>query len=289
MCLCVGMSIDVVELVRDGRGQFEWAQLSSEHNGYKLFPSVMRDAMKFDGMPAMTWKREPIAGDDRTFDGVRVPATAHELQRIADLLGAMLMTPKVIDMVWLQARLQFDAIVNIRGKIVANSHTHDVHQAIEAAIEAAGGDDGVKLVSCVGKYWCLIEALLHKGKVQGDWAACNYGWFAKVASGPGLTPGTKCWQRPGFQHNKRHWDPSQTIRLMYRRALLVHPGGTEEDVDLFDVLGNPDLAPLLTHDGKPLSYLRQKGVPEEDPLPTHGIVTLPEVTIYGTPSDEPVA
>jgi hypothetical protein len=68
---------------------------------------------------------------------------------------------------------------------------------------------------------------------------------------------------------------------MYRRALLVHPDGTEEDVDLLDILQNPDLAPLLTHDEKPLSYLRQKGVPEEEPLPTHGIITLPEITITG--------
>jgi hypothetical protein len=275
------MSIDVVQLVRDGKGRFEWTEVRSEHKGYQLFPSVMRDAMKFDGMPAMNWKRQPIAGDTRTFDGVRMPATAHELQQIADLLGAMLMTPKVIGHVWTQAGLQFNSIVNIAGKIVAVSNIHDVHQAIEAAIKAAGGDDGSKLISCVGKYWCLIEDLIYKGKVAGDWAACNYGWFGTNANGASLTPGAKCWQRPGFAHNKLHWDPSQTIRLMYRRALLVHPDGTEEDVDLLDILQNPDLAPLLTHDEKPLSYLRQKGVPEEEPLPTHGIITLPEITITG--------
>jgi hypothetical protein len=136
------MSIDVVQLVRDGKGRFEWTEVRSEHKGYQLFPSVMRDAMKFDGMPAMNWKRQPIAGDTRTFDGVRMPATAHELQQIADLLGAMLMTPKVIGHVWTQAGLQFNSIVNIAGKIVAVSNIHDVHQAIEAAIAATGPSAG---------------------------------------------------------------------------------------------------------------------------------------------------
>ena len=74
-----------------------------------------------------------------------------------------------------------------------------------------------------------------------------------------MTPGVQCWQRPGFRHNKSHWDPSQTIRLMHRSARLIHPDGTEEKIDLHDIAGNPALAYLLHHQG-PLTYLRQKGV-----------------------------
>ena len=271
--------MDVVQLVRDGKGRFEWVEVCSEHNGNKLFISVMRDAMVFDDMPAMSWKRKPLAGDDRRFDGVRMPATAHELQEIADLVNGMLMTPLVIGLIWLQAVLKFDCVVNVKGKIVAISNIHDVHEAIEKVIEGLGGDDGTQLVSCVGKYWCLIQQLASCGMLHGDWIACNYGWFAKSASGPGVTPGTQCYQRPGFRHNKQHWDPSQTIRLMYQWARLVRADGTEEHVFLPDIAQDVDLCPLLTHDGKPLSYLRQKGVDKLEPLAEPGVITLPEVTI----------
>jgi len=228
--------------------------------------------MKFDDVPAMTWDLKPIAGDNRKFDGVRLPATAHQLQEIADLLGCMLLTPKVIDLIWLTAELRFDAVVNVKGKIVATSNIHDVHEAIEKKI---GDGDGAKLVSCVGKYWCLINDLEYKGKVHGDWACCNYGWFAKRASGPGITPGTQCWQRPGFRHNKLHWDPSQTIRLMSRRAILKSPDGTMEEIDLHDVATNAALAPLMHHQGA-LTYLRQKGVDKLDRLPEEDRIMKPK-------------
>lgn len=279
--------MNVVQLVRDGKGRFEWTEVCSEHDGNKLFISVMRDSMKFDGMPAMTWDFRPTyvvkdgkrVEDDRLFDGVRMPATAYELQQIADLTNGMLMTPLVIGLIWLQAGLKFDSVVNVKGKIVAVSDIHAVHEAIEAVIAKLGGDDGTQLVSCVGKYWCLIQQLANYGFVHGAQACCNYGWFAKSASGPGLTAGTQCWQRPGFRHNIQHWDPSQTIRLMYKWGRLVRADGTEEHVFLPDLAKNTDRCPLITHDGKPLSYLRQKGVPELEPLAEPGVITLPEVTI----------
>ena len=257
--------IDVVELVRQNRDIFEWTEVKSVHNGYTLYIQVFRDAMKFDGIPALTWNFKPVIGDNRLFHGVRLPASAEQLQQIADLLNCMLMTPKVIDMIWLQADLKFDCVVNINGKIVANSHIHDVHQKIEEQIQLQGGDDGTKLVSCVGKYWCLINGLVSAGKIHGLDKACNYGWCAKHASGPGVTAGVQCWQRPGFGHSLKHWDPSQTIRLMHRSGRLIHPGGKEETIDLHDIAAIPALAYLIHHEGE-LKYLRQKGVNKLDPI-----------------------
>jgi hypothetical protein len=277
--------IDVVQLVRDNKARYEWHTIYSEAKGYKLYLNVLRDAMRFDGIPACTWKREivPSTHPDfgQTFDGVRLPATAHELQQIADMIGAMLLTPKVIDLLWLQAGLKFGAVINTpypsakKPTIVATSDIHRVHQEIEKKIAALGGDDGTQLIECVGKYWSLIQEITNL-KVQGDWAACNYGWFDTVASGPGLTPGTHCWQRPGTAHNKRHWDPSQTIRVMHKVGRLVHPDGMEEEVLLPDIAQIPLLCSLLVHTGKPLTYLRQQGVPEEARL---GFVTLPSIVV----------
>ena len=258
--------MNVVNLVRAGKGIFDFKEIVSEKDGYKLYIKVFRDAMKFDGMPAMNWRCHPIPGDDRKFDSVRLPASAFELQQIADLLNCMLMTTKVIDMIWLQANIKFDCVTYI-NTIVANSNIHDVHNAIEKKIRKAGGDDGKGLISCVGKYWCLINGLGSRPgrNLYGKNTACNYGWMSSKGSGPCLSPGTKCWQRPGFKHNNKHYDPSQTIRLMYKYGRLIHPDGKEETVDLVNILKDEKLSYLINHEGK-LDYFRQKNVPELAPI-----------------------
>lgn len=252
--------MDVVQLVKEGKGKFEWYEITSEYNDLKLKIKVFRDAMKFNNIPAMTWDMKPVS--DKTYNGVRLPATAYQLQQIADFVDGMLMTPKVIDMIWLQAGIKFDAVINVNGIIVANSDIHKVHQKIESKFN----DDGVSLISCVGKYWCLINHLNNTTQLRfGNNTACNYGWFAKYASGPGITPGTKCWQRPGFRHDNRHFDPSQTIRVMHRKATLIRPDGSSEVIDLHDVAKCKKLAPLITHEER-LEYLRQKNVPKPSPI-----------------------
>ncbi len=280
--------MDVVQLVKDGKGIFEWSEVVSEHNGYKLYIKVFRDAMKFDNIEACTWNLKPLqsweADHGKIFNGVRLPATAHQLQQIADMLNCMMLTPKVIDLIWLQAEIKFNCIVNINGNIVAVSHVTDVHKKIEEKIQTAGNNG---LVSCVGKYWCLINDLKGRPNLHGDKVACNYGWFASNASGPGITPGTKCWQRPGFRHNKQHFDPSQTIRLMYRMAKLIHPNGTEEEIDLHGVATDSSLAPLMHHQGV-LTYLRQDGVPKLIPVDPYPPSEPEPEPIEPEPESEPI-
>lgn len=276
--------IDVVNLVKSGQGHFDWQYVVSEIGDQKLYIAVMRDAMRFDNMPPLDWRRTPASDDDDIdyiYDGVRLPATPKELQQIADMVGGMLLTPRVIDLIWLQAGVKFDAIVNSGDPyydIVAEMKVTDVHQLIEAAISDRGSDTGSEIISCVGKYWCLINGLGTDAdkKMYGTSTACNYGWCGDNASGPGLTPGVKCWQRPGYKHNIDHIDPSQVIRLMYREALLVSADGLEQYIDLHEVAGDPELCAHIAFDKKPLKYLRQMNVPQ---LPQSGTVTLPPVTI----------
>ncbi len=239
--------------------------------------------MKFDGVPALQWDWDPLPKSDpwytdELFDGVRLPATALELQKIADLTGCLLLTPKVIDLIWLQAKLKFDSITQTQsypdedisddsGVIVANSHIHVVHQRLEAALAELGGDDGVSLIDSVGKYWCLINNLATgitpsgRKLAYGSANACNYGWPASRGAYPGVTRGVHVWQTPGFRHDHHHWDPSQTIRLMYRKAVLIHEDGSQAVVDLHSV-ARSELAGLLHHQPGELVYLRQRGVPE---------------------------
>ena len=280
--------IDVVDLVRQGCGRYEWSYVTSTHEQDKLQIAVLRDAMKFDGQPAMNWHREPKSGavadrTDQLFNGVRLPASAFELQQIADMIGAMLLTPHVIDLIWLQAAVRFSAIVNSgvpHYTIVADLDVTVVHQMIEQAA-LAHGDDGTTLVSCVGKYWCLCNELADgyaygKRVLYGTDTACNYGWCSTAVGHHGVTPGVFVWQTQGFKHPKTQIDPSQTIRLMHRQALLSRAGASFAPIDLHDVAADASLAPLLTHDGKPLRYLRQANVPEQELL---GELTMPPVTI----------
>lgn len=277
--------IDVVKLVKDGQGRFEWGWVLSEHAGDKLAIAVFRDAMKFDGVPSMNWGRKILPGS-QTYDGVRLPATANELQQIADHLGCMLLTPKIVDLLWEEAGshgTQLDSVVNIRGKIVAVSNVQDVHEELEKAIVKAGGDlGGTAIIDSVGKYWVLSNRLV--GGKYGTAQAVNYGWPTKGrGNGPGVTRTCNVWQTVGAAHNDQHLDPSQTIRLMYRWGRILR-GDSQvwEDVDLHEVALDPLMAPFISHEG-PLKTLRQLGVPEPQGTTENGVLILPEAVIYDLP------
>lgn len=240
--------MDLVQAIKDGRATVGWSFVTSEHAGHKLRISVMRDALKVDN--------------------IRWPATAIELQRVADHLGAMLLTPKVLDLIWLEAGrsgTQFNPVINHKYPdktvIVALMPVVDVSSIVDGKIQAAGDVGGV--IASVGKYWVLTNALL-SGKF-GKAQACNYGWHSTGAPYDAVTPGLKVWQTIGSRHNNQHVDPSQVVRLMHRIAFLTRPGEKEEMVDLHQVAIDPALAPLISHEG-PLRVLRQPGVPDPQPI-----------------------
>lgn len=262
--------IDVVKLVREGKGNFFFTTVKSEHQGYTLHIRVFHDAMTFNAMPVLDWHRK-IISDSPIYNGVRLPASAYELQQIADLCYCMMLTPKVIDLIWEQAKIKFPAVIRVNNKIVATSNITDLHQEIERKVVSSGGFRHSELISCVGKYWCLVNRLTYAATdpklPYKERTACNYGWFDPSA--PLISvKGNKLWQTPGFRHDNGHLDPSQCIRLMQREAKLIRPDGTEEIVDLHDIAQNPQLCHLISHEGK-LSYLRQFGVPKLEPLPQY--------------------
>lgn len=287
---------EILAAIRAGKIHVSWAPLVSEHNGHKLQLSVFRDAMKFDGVPAMAWTRKPVPethpDHGKTYDGVRLPVTAIEMQQVADLLFCMLLTPKVVDLIWLEAgkagNVRFDSVVNVSGKIVAESDIHKVHEAIEAALAKAGGDTG-GMVDSVGKYWVVCNAMLAGKFTASNTQAVNYGWPTKgTGNGPGVTGKVNMWQRIGTAHNNLHYDPSQTIRLMYRTALLQRAGTTDwVEIDLYDLAKDAELAPLISHEGV-MKIVRQQGVPEPEPIrEADGSITLPEIIILGNARPKP--
>lgn len=277
------MSYDILGAVRSGAVEASWSNLQSEHKGHHLIIGVMRDAMKFNEVPAMTWDRK-VLDPNKKLDGVRLGVTAKEMQQIADLMYCMLPTPKVLDLVWEAAGktgTQLESVVNVKGTIVAMSNIHDCHEAVEAAIAKAGGDRG-GFIESVAKYWVLSNRLIN-GKF-GVNQAVNYAWFTRQkGNGPGVTGTVNVWQTVGAAHDSSHQDPSQGVRLMYRTAKLLRAGATDwVEVDLWDIAGDPELAPLISHEGV-LKTTRMLNVPLPEPVLVDGVLTMPETIIFGDP------
>lgn len=276
---------DVVEAVQNGRARFEWAEVESRVGDDRLYISVMRDAIRFDNVPAMSWHRDPIGSV--VFNGVRVPATAAEMQKIADMLFCMLPTPKILDLVWSQATLKFDPVINLGpNTIVATQNINNVHEAIEKKITAAGGYPAHGIVASVGKYWVLSNKLSSKSGKYGASTSCNYGWHSSGGAYQAVTAGMKVWQGEGTAHNDQHVDPSQVIRLIYRMGRLVHSDGSTERVDLHNIAADPVLSSAINHSGV-LKTLRQPSVPEPKIVEQDGVMIMPEIVVYpGLPPAE---
>lgn len=238
--------MSVVDDIRAGKAQIEWAEVVSKSAdaSVEIRVPVIRDALKIDG--------------------VRVSASAQDLQRIADMLGCLLLTPKIIDLIYQQAKLRFEPVVNIDGRIVAKTSSKAYSAAIDAKIREHGGDPG-GLIDSVGKYWVLHNHLSQPAYLKlGSATVCNYGWLSSSGAYAAVTHGLRCWQNPGFQHDDVYDDPSQLIRLMRRWGWIVTPGEPPKPLDIAAALRDPKLAPLLNHDGV-LTYLRVAAVEDSPP------------------------
>lgn len=272
--------MDVIEQLKAGQAVFEWFPLYSEHQGYKLKMAVPRDAIKFPMGLTESGGVEP------KLRLVRRQVTAIETQQAADLLFGMMLTPKLVDLIHLQATVRIMPITRIDGDICANST--DVRHS-ELVDKALVGKDNGGLVSTWGKIWGLSNYLANPPEqlMYGVHTACNYGWVNATDGHLAVTPGLHAWQPPGHKHNDMHEDPSQALSVVYGAGELTYPDGTQEIVRLRDVAKSSILAPLISHEG-PLRYLRQAAVPApQDPfgdvlVGEEGLVMLP-VGLYGAP------
>ncbi len=271
--------MDVIEQLKTGQAVFEWTPLYSEYKGYKLKMAVPRDAIKF---PTVINR-----GGEPETRLVRKEVTAEENQEGADFLFSMMLTPKLIDLIHIQATTHIMPVTVIDGSICANSTDVRHSELVDAALAKTGDSGG--LISTVGKSWVLSNHLVDPKILRyGAETACNYGWVNATDGHLAVTPGLHAWQPPGYQHNVKHKDPSQILDVVYGAGELTHPDGAVEVVRLRDIAASLLLAPLISHEG-PLKYLRQVSVPApKDPfgdvlVGDDGLVMLP-VGIYGAPN-----
>jgi hypothetical protein len=231
----------LADALSDGRIEFEFHSITATGKyGDELCFEVFADAAKIDG--------------------VRFMVTAIETQELADALGLMMTTPKIEDLIAIDAQVTIAPITQIKGNITALAKQEDYSAAVDKALE--GKDTDGKLISTVGKSWVLSNRLVPGGK-YGLHTACNYGWVYPTARYNAVTRGLKCWQQPGYAHNDVHKDASQVLRLVNPKCTIRRGNkDTWDMITLQEVLQDVDLAPMVSHEGV-LKVLRQPSVREK--------------------------
>jgi hypothetical protein len=201
-----------------------------------------------------------MSTDAMKIAGVRWGMGARLMQQVADVIGALLPTIRLRDLLWLQRGVKLNPVTaSIVGIPYGSSKTADMRKysaMIDDWIAKAGGSG---IVQTTGKPWVLTNALLnHPGM------ACNFGWHFPGSSYGGLTgeaspafPNLRVLQGPGFAHGLDQSDFSEVPVFVHRRVVV-----DGADRDLIDVLADPELAPLASHEGViKVPGMRQPGVP----------------------------
>ena len=227
-----------------------------------------------------------VSQDALKIDGVRINVSAILQQQIADMLGAYLLTPKLLDQLWAQRAVTLTPCTQPSSSTSAAMIVHSAcidtklktQVLIDRAVVGAGLGAGIPadgIVQTVGKTWAITNALLdHPGM------ACNIGWHLEHPMGGGIPfdaaptlPGAHMIQSPGYRHDARFLDYCQLVLVIHRDCVVDDSPNT-----FAAVARDSELAPLVNADGV-LKVLRQPGAPELVKPPTTRPVPLGPATV----------
>lgn len=224
----------ILDAVRAGEAEVALAEIEVSANGHTGRFTVFADALMLGG--------------------IRVNVSAKLQQQIADALGAMLLTPRLADLVFQNRAVTLPPLT----RPITSSTAAMVEQSNKISALLPPGVQGIK--NTVGKHWCLVKSLF-SDSARAARKAANYGWHFEGASFQGIKgeasvslPGVRVIQGVGTVHNMDHTDYSQICQLVLRRCVV-----DGEERDLADVVMDAELAPLVSHEG-PLPGWRQPGV-----------------------------
>jgi len=238
--------------ITEGNFEHRFVPIVIEANGHRGVFGVSEDALKIEG--------------------VRVNASAFLQQHVADLFGAFLLTPKLLDQMWSQRAVTvlpcpqpFNSL-----SVTMIAHSACVDRQLANVTVPEGG-----IIQSVCKTWVITNGLLaHPGR------ACNDGWHLEKPI-PGVPfdpapslPGAHMIQSPGYHHDAQHVDYSQCMLFVARDCAV------DGEITTFDAVAqNPELATLVNHDGI-LKVLRQPGSEFVTPpnVPPSGGKTVAMVT-----------
>jgi hypothetical protein len=209
----------IVQAVLDGQAIHEWTEIVSHANGHEGRIRVMRKALAI-GVPG---------------DALRVSTTFRTAQQIADLLGALMLTPKVSNLIAQQADSKPAPLT--QSAWVSDGTMANTKRLVEYSnkVEAAVPGESPGLLANEGKQWVVTirnwndpdEAKRHNG--------ANHGWYLQ---------GGKVIQDRGCTHNMKHEDYSQL--MVFMDPVMIVDG---QPMNVNDVIQNPELAPLISDEG----------------------------------------
>ncbi len=179
--------------------------------------------------------------DALKLNGIRVAMSAELSQRVADELGMMLPTAKLADVMFRASRLRlgpFPRRIPPAGSesAAAIAHNSDLEQARMGRQGMVSG----------WKHWILSPRI-------AELKAVNYGWHIETSDArwrqlklhrSASDIGLRVIQPVAAVHSVHHVDYSQLAQFVSRRGWL-----NGREVDLAEVLGNPDQAKLISHVG----------------------------------------
>lgn len=278
--------IDIAEEIKKGNCRFETTPVIHKERGVKVLFHVSRDAVQCQ---------------NERGEWIRPMVTGREQQRAADLLGGILPTPKMVDLVYANANSLVPPVTQLPNRstrqmgITALGTERDHSMAIDRHLaRIAPGVKGLGLISTVGKSWVIGEVYddsqdpktenYAKRFPYGRDTAVNYGWnhIASTPYSAEYRKGGHVWQPEAGKHNDDHEDPSQTKRYYSSLGSLFtgKAGQIEDDpetwesVQLVDLLRSDEFAFILSSDG-PLIHTRLVNV-EVEPSALH--LPLTEIT-----------
>jgi len=262
----------ILDFVKDGRAILKWAPIKVDMGAYRATFHVTAEPL----MLGQTWE-----------DGFYPGVTPTTMQQIADYYNAALLTPKLVDEIWKQAAVRIDPFVAMTGTqedllrmadtATFMKHTNVIKSRIRPAKQTYAAWGGSPLVANIGKYWTVSAFTSKKGKgPQGFVASENYGFFSSkkgARRSVTLIPDVDVVQTPGHRHDYAHSDYSQLVMLVSRTVELCGPTavsgfgdsyynckdgnscqapsgpGVVRCIDLYDLLNDPKLAGLASHEG----------------------------------------
>lgn len=300
----------ILELVKSGNAIVNWRPIKVDLGPYRATFYVTA---------------EPVMLGEDWEDGFYPGMTATTMQKVADFYNATLLTPKLVDEIWKQADSRIDPFVGLVGtaedaKRMADTATYLKHSKIIKDkiryVRQTYNSFGRKpLVSNIGKYWTVSAFTSRRGKVShgSGVASENYGFFRTIKGTPPksvtLMRDVDVVQTPGHAHDYAHMDYSQVAMLVARTVELCRPSGvsgfgsfyscksggacdtasgsgTVECIDIYDLLNDPKLAALASHEGTITA--RMPDVPYQKPescalLALAGIAEYsPEAAAFGS-------
>lgn len=208
-----------------------------------------------------------VTAEPLIFQGEWLPVSSWQLQQLADVFDAALLTARIADALHRNADVRVEPVVTVppgSDNIAATADLADWWRWTWSRYEQGILDLGTPIdghfqrwpiISGLGKDWVISPRLGTMHPELGTVIeAVNHGFYS--ASAPGHTSvlprDLALWQDEGGRHNQSHIDPTQLARLMRRKVRAFSPepigyAGTVQDADVADLYNDPVFGPVLTH------------------------------------------